>query len=318
MSIYRNHLPQLSGGLFLTDSGLETTLVFHDGIDLPCFAAFDLLRSVDGRERLRRYYEQHIDIAREAGTGFLLESVTWRANPDWGNELGYTREALTAANIEAIDLCDALREAYATPAMPMVISGNIGPRGDGYDPGALMSAAEAEAYHAWQIGVFADSAADMISAFTMTNTPEATGIVRAAAKAGMPAVISFTVETDGCLPTGQPLGEAIDTVDDATGGHAAYYMINCAHPEHFDGVLDETADWAKRIGGLRANASRCSHAELDAATELDDGNPVELGTAHADLLRRFPAIRVVGGCCGTDHRHVAAIGRACSGHAQAA
>ena len=120
MSIYRNRLPQIDGGVFLTDSGLETTLVFHDGLDLPCFASFDLLRTVEGRERLRTYYEQHIDLARQSGTGFVLESVTWRASPDWGAKLGYSSSALAAANREAIDLLAELRAAHATPTLPMV------------------------------------------------------------------------------------------------------------------------------------------------------------------------------------------------------
>jgi homocysteine S-methyltransferase len=318
MSIYRSRLPQTEGGLFLTDSGLETTLVFHEGIDLPCFAAFDLLRTVEGTQRLRDYYERHIDIARESGTGFLLESVTWRASPDWGTQLGYSTDALIAANRAAIALLADLRRTHASVTMPIVISANIGPRGDGYDPGAAMTAAEAEAYHAFQIGIFHDSEADLVSAFTMTNSPEATGIVRAARAVGLPVVISFTVETDGTLPTGEPLGDAIAAVDAATAGYAAYFMINCAHPEHFAGALDAGAAWAGRIGGLRANASRSSHAELNAATELDDGDPAELGRLSSDLLRRFQSIRVVGGCCGTDHRHVVEIGRACSAMARAA
>jgi S-methylmethionine-dependent homocysteine/selenocysteine methylase len=310
MSIYRNALPQHDGGIFLTDSGLETTLIFHDGLELPCFASFDLLRTVEGRTRLRAYYERHIDIAREAGAGFVLESVTWRASPDWGSKLGFGSVALAAANRDAIDLLAELRAAHASPALPMVISGNIGPRGDGYDPGAAMSVGEAEEYHAFQIGIFRETDADMVSAFTMTNAPEATGIVRAARAAGMPVVISFTVETDGRLPTGQPLGEAIAELDAATGNYTAYYMINCAHPTHFSRTLAAGNGWVERIGGLRANASRCSHAELDAATELDDGDPTEMGAEYRGLLRQYPGIRVVGGCCGTDHRHVAEIGRA--------
>jgi S-methylmethionine-dependent homocysteine/selenocysteine methylase len=311
MTIYRNALPQLDGGLFLTDSGLETTLIFLEGQDLPYFAAFDLLRTVDGRDRLRRYFERHIGIARDAGAGFVLESATWRASPDWAFRMGYSDAALGQVNRDAVELLAELRAAHATPALPMVISGNIGPRGDGYDPGKLMSADEAAEYHGFQVGVFRDTDADMVSAFTMTNVPEATGVVRAARAAGMPVVISFTTETDGRLPTGQALGDAITQVDAATGGYPAYFMINCAHPTHFAGALADAEGWTARIGGLCANASRLSHAELDAATELDDGDPAEFGAQHAELLARFPNIRVVGGCCGTDHRHVAEIGAAC-------
>src|SRR3712207_4511764 len=126
----------------------------------------------------------------------------------------------------------------------------------------------------------------------------------------MPVVISFTPEVDGRLPTGQPLGEAIEEVDTATGGVPAYYMINCAHPTHFDGALDGEA-WTERLRGLRANASRRSHAELDAAPDLDDGDPIELGAEYAALRRRHPWINVLGGCCGTDHRHIEQICAAC-------
>ncbi len=197
----------------------------------------------------------------------------------------------------------------------MVLSGCIGPRGDGYNPDTAMSAAEAEDYHAEQIATFRDTEADMVSAITMTNVEEAIGIARAAAAAGMPSVISFTLETDGKLPTGQSLKDAILEVDRATGAAPAYFMINCAHPTHFAGALEAGEPWVKRIRGLRANASKMSHAELDASTQLDDGDPAVLGHEHADLVKQFPHITVLGGCCGTDHRHVAAIAHACGPHA---
>jgi homocysteine S-methyltransferase len=193
----------------------------------------------------------------------------------------------------------------------MPISGNIGPRGDGYDPGLLMTPQEAEDYHGGQVAVLAETAADYVSAFTITNTPEATGIVRAARRAKMPAVISFTLETDGKLPTGQFLKDAIAEVDAATAAYAAYFMINCAHPTHFDSALEKDAAWVKRIRGIRANASCRSHAELDAATDLDAGDPDALGRQYADLLQRHPHLTVLGGCCGTDLRHVEAISQRC-------
>ena len=307
MSKYRSHLPQLDGGLFLTDGGLETTLIFHDGLDLPCFASFDVLRAQSGRDLIRTYYDRYAAIAAENGMGFILEAPTWRANADWGEKLGYSTEALAAANRESVELMTEVRDRFETPATPMVISGCLGPRGDGYDPGDVMTADEAEAYHAEQIKTFRDTDADMISAMTLTNVPEAIGIVRAAQAAVMPVIISFTLETDGCLPTGQTLKEAIEAVDDATGTGPAYYMINCAHPSHFDGILDTDEAWIERIRAVRANASRRSHTELDEAEDLDDGDPVEFGAEHRDLRRRHDHINVFGGCCGTDHRHVEEI-----------
>jgi homocysteine S-methyltransferase len=308
---YRHRLPQLDGGLFLTDGGLETTLIFHHGFDLPMFAAFVLLESERDRVALHAYFDRYAAMAVEQGTGFILESPTWRASPNWGQKLGYDRSRLARANGAAIAMMHDIREARATAQTQLVVSGNIGPRGDGYDPGAVMSPWEAEAFHAWQIGVFADAGADLVSAFTLTNVNEAIGVARAAKAAGMPCVISFTVETDGRLPTGETLAAAIASVDRETDEGPVYYMINCAHPDHFRDALDQDAAWMKRVRGLRANASRKSHAELDNSTELDVGNPHELGHLYAELLRRFPHINVLGGCCGTDHRHVACISAAC-------
>jgi S-methylmethionine-dependent homocysteine/selenocysteine methylase len=311
MSAPRKRLPQLDGGLFLTDGGIETDLIFNDGMELPHFAAFDLLKTEEGTAALRAYYARYATIARANGVGFILESPTWRASADWGRKLGYSQAALAQANAKAIQLMAELRREYRSKTTPMVISGCVGPRGDGYDPGAVMSADEAQGYHAEQIGVFAKSDADMVTAITMTNANEAIGLARAAHAAGMPVAISFTLETDGRLPTGQGLKEAIDEVDAATGNAPAYYMINCAHPTHFDATLSPEAAWVKRVRGLRANASRRSHAELNEAPDLDEGNPAELGAEYHAISRRHPQINVLGGCCGTDRRHVEAICGAC-------
>ena len=311
MTIYRQRLPQLGSDIFLTDGGIETTLIFHDGFDLPHFAAFDLLRSEQGRAALTAYYERYLAIARADGLGFVLESPTWRASRDWGAKLGYSADDIAAVNAAAIELMRALRERHRRDAGPLVISGCVGPRGDGYDPGELMSVDQAADYHGHQIDALARAGADQITAVTMTNVEEAAGIAQAAARSEVPAVISFTVETDGRLPTGQPLAEAIRAVDEAAVEAPAYYMINCAHPTHFDQVLPADEAWVARLRGLRANASRMSHEELDEAPELDTGNPAELGEQYRELRARHPQITVLGGCCGTDHRHVSSISRAC-------
>ncbi len=241
----------------------------------------------------------------------MLESPTWRASPDWAERLGITASELELYNRDAISLLRELKREWSGRIGKLVVSGCVGPRGDGYDPGQVMTAEEALAYHAPQIATYAAAGADMITAITMTNISEAIGVARAAQAVGMPVAISFTVETDGRLPTGQTLQEAIETVDAVTRTGPAYYMVNCAHPTHFAEVLDTDAAWVKRVAGLRANASKRSHQELNDAPDLDDGNPSDLGREHAELLRRHGHIRVLGGCCGTDHRHVAAIGRAC-------
>jgi S-methylmethionine-dependent homocysteine/selenocysteine methylase len=309
--MYRDHLPQLDGGLFLTDGGIETVLIYHEGIDLPLFAAFDLLKDDAGTQTLRRYYEPYVKLARERGVGFVLESPTWRASSRWAGELGYDAQRLADLNRRAIALLEEVRAAACEDGAPIVISGCVGPHDDGYDPSELLSAEEAREYHAEQIVTFAGTTADMVTAITMTYVEEAIGIARVASQVALPAAISFTVGTDGSLPSGQDLGEAIEQVDAETDAAPAYFMINCAHPAHFEAVLQSGGGWRERIRGLRANASTKSHAELDEATELDEGDPADLGARYAGLRKLLPELTVVGGCCGTDHRHVAQIRDAC-------
>lgn len=311
MSLYRTGLPQLEGQPFLTDGGIETTLIFHDGFDLPDFAAFHLLKDERGATALTRYFERYADLARRFGTGLILESPTWRASADWGDRLGYSRAGLAHANRASIRMLEQLRNRMQH-GEPVVISGCVGPRGDGYVATNVMSAAEAETYHREQIEVFADTDADMVSAITMNYSAEAIGIARAARRFKLPVAVAFTVETDGKLPTGQPLGEAIDEVEQATAGYVSYFMLNCAHPSHFAAILAKGEPWTARIRGLRANASHKSHAELNGSVELDIGNPDELAYAYASL-RRGPLrnLNVLGGCCGTDERHIERIAREC-------
>ena len=310
MAKYRNALPQMSKAPFLTDGGIETTLMFREGHELPHFAAFDLLKHNAGYDALRKYFRGHASIAHELGYGFILESATWRASPDWGRRLDYSAASLEEANRRSIELLEEIRGEFEDESTRMVISGCLGPRGDGYNPCQRLSADEAQQYHATQANIFRDTAADMITAITMTHVEEAIGLARAADAAGLPVAISFTVETDGCLPTGQSLGDAIRQLDRETGNSVAYYMINCAHPTHFEDALDDMA--AERIGGLRGNASKQSHAELDEAEELDEGNPEELGQDYKRLKGKMPNLNVLGGCCGTDERHVREIAKACA------
>jgi S-methylmethionine-dependent homocysteine/selenocysteine methylase len=316
MASYRHQLPQLERDLFLTDGGIETTLIFHDGFSLPDFASFVLLDTPEGEAALRRYFESYGRVARALGLGLLLESATWRANSDWGARLGYTAATLADVNRRAVSQVAALREGFEASGLPLVISGCIGPRRDGYRPDDLMTEREARDYHAPQIAVFRETEADLVSALTMTNIAEAIGVTRAAQDAALPVVISFTVEIDGTLPTGPSLAESIEAVDAATAKGPAYYMVNCAHPSHFEAVLDPDAAWVNRLRGLRANASRRSHADLDEAGALDAGDPGALATDYARLRLRLPHLTVVGGCCGTDSRHVAAIGAACAARSQ--
>ncbi|WP_138933300.1 homocysteine S-methyltransferase family protein [Roseovarius arcticus] len=302
----RLNLPHQTDQMFLTDAGFETSMLFHKGFDMPYFAFFPMLRTDHGRAAMKDYFAPFMETARQNDAGFVLDTNTWRANPDWAGLLGHDRDDLAAINREAVVFADELRSEFGA-GMNVLINGVIGPRGDGYDPSTIMGADAAKAYHGVQVGVLANSGADMISALTMTNTPEAIGVARAAGKAGVPCVISFTLETDGRLPTSETLGEAIAEVDANCRVKPAYYMINCAHPDHFRGTLEQGGAWTNRIFGLRANASRMSHAELDNCEELDDGDPQELGQQYAELTKLLPKLNVFGGCCGTDHRHVSQI-----------
>ena len=305
------NLPQL-GRLFLTDAGLESDMIYNRELDLPCFSSLMLLRSEEGRKALESYSRDFLELARRSGTGCLLETATWRASSDWAEPLGLSLGEMARLNRDAVALLLDLRNEYKSESLPVVISGCIGPRGDGYDPGKIMGYAEADEYHGRQAAILADAGADMLSAITMTSVNEAIGIARAAERAKLPVAISFTVETDGHLPTGDRLGDAIAEVDDGTAGYPAYFMVNCAHPTHFSNVLLGGGEWTKRIRGLRANASKCSHAELDVMTTLDDGDPDELAEFYRRLRDKMPQLTVLGGCCGTDIRHVAAIAEACS------
>jgi S-methylmethionine-dependent homocysteine/selenocysteine methylase len=284
-------------------------LIFNRGLDLPHFAAFVLLDDEDGREALRSYFRPYIAIARESGVGIVLDTPTWRANADWGAKLDYSADELARTNRRGVALLEELR-AEAGDEPTIVIAGCIGPRGDGYRADELMTADDAETYHAQQIATFADTTADLISALTLTYPEEAIGIARAAGRAGMHVALSFTVETDGRLPNGQPLHEAIEQVDAATWDAPAYFMINCAHPTHMTPAFADGGAWIERIHGVRANASSKSHAELDESEELDEGNPAELAAQYRELAATLQNVSIVGGCCGTDHRHIAAVAAA--------
>ncbi len=305
-------LPQ-PGRRFLTDAGLETELVFKDGIELPHFSAAVLLETAEGRRRLTTYYESFVELARESGHGVVLETTTWRINPDWAERLGYDEIGRSRINHRAVGLLQDLRLRAGLPADRFVISGNLGPRYDGYDGTQRMDAAQARDYHQPQVESLAEAGTDAVTALTLTTAAEAVGIAHACSKRGMPCVLSFTVETDGRLPSGETLAAAIEEVDREAPGAVAYFGINCAHPTHFIETLRSGGSWTERIGMLRANASRKSHAELDESPTLDEGDPEELAAHHVELAALLPNLRVVGGCCGTDLRHVTRIVACCSG-----
>lgn len=302
---------------YLADGGVETSMIYDEGLDLPSFASFTLLDTAAGRAALTRYFERYLALSRAAGTGFMLDTVSWRANTGWERRMGLAPGTIVGANRAAAAFAHAIRARHEGPDLPIVVNGAIGPSGDGYVVEAALDPETAEALHRPQVETLADAGVDLVTATTMTHVGEALGIVRAARAVGLPVAVSFTVETDGRLASGQALADAVAEVEAATDAAPIYYMVNCAHPDHFADALAADAPWLRRIGGIRANASRMSHAELDAATALDAGDPAEFGHLHALLAAHLPALRVLGGCCGTDHRHIGALGEHCL-HARAA
>jgi homocysteine S-methyltransferase len=310
MRLNRATLPQPGGKLFLTDAGLETSLIFYDGVDLPCFATFPLIETEDGRTRLSEYFRPFLRLARDMNAGFILDTVTWRANADWGVQLGYDIAMLDQINRLAVDFASELASHFVDPTSPIIVNGLVGPRSDAYRPKSVMTADEAERYHSVQIATLSDTKVGMVTALTLTYLDEAIGIARAARAHDIPVVLSFTLETDGKLPSGDTLQSAIEAVDLAADAFPAYYMINCAHPSHFEGELGGDGAWRDRVLGLRANASKKSHAELDESTEIDAGDPLALAADYRALRTQLPMLNVLGGCCGTDYRHVEAIANA--------
>ena len=298
---------KIKSTIFLTDGGLETDLIFNKNISLPHFAAFPLVEDPKYQQVLNDYYREYMDIAAKQGTGFILESPTWRANPDWGYKLGYSKEDLMEINQSAIHQLKILKRIYTPKIKNIFISGQLGPRGDGYRTINTMTVNEAANYHNLQIMAFKNSDVDLVTAITMNYSEEALGITKAAKKSNLSVVISFTVETDGNLPSGETLKEAISKIDKATNNYPIYYMINCAHPSHFINKINVDGSWKHRIKGVRANASCKSHAELDESTELDKGDKTELGDWHTILKKHLPNLAVYGGCCGTDSSHIQSI-----------
>lgn len=292
---------------FLTDGGFETWLFFQQGFEAPEFAAIVLMNDEGARQAMHRYFDGFLTMAASARTGFVLDTNTWRGCTGWGPALDKSASEMLRLTMDAVYFAKELRNGWGSRVSPILLNGVVGPAGDGYAPGEVPDVGLAREMHRPQIDCFAHEGVDMVSATTMTNTSEAIGITQVAVDVGLPVVVSFTVETDGSLPTGEPLGEAIDRVDAATGHAPIYYMVNCAHPDHFLDALKTGEDWVGRIGGIRANASRLSHAELDLAEHLDDGDPEEFGTLYSKISDLLPNLLVVGGCCGTDHRHVGCV-----------
>ena len=302
-------LPHQTDEIFLTDGGTETWLMYKRGFELPKFSAFHLLNDERSVQALREYYMAFAKVAVKLGTPFIFDSLTYRASRDWGALLGYSAEGLAEMNHKCFELYRECAAAAGMAPENTVISGCIGPKGDAYQTNQDLTAESAEIYHREQIGTFKKAGTDIVTALTLNTTDEAIGIARASAKAGIPSVISFTVEKDRKLRSGETLKQAIEKVDAATSSAPAYYMINCSHPVDFGPVL-AIEPWANRIQGLRANASSLDHGTLCQLGHLEEGDPDELAGQYVDIRAAHPKMNVFGGCCGTDYMHVEKIGRA--------
>jgi homocysteine S-methyltransferase len=310
----------LETGTFLANGGIETYLLFQQGFPLRDGCGFEVFDDPAALEALERTYLEPIaDAALENGLGLVYDALVWRASPDWFARLGYKPADVERLNRLAISRTREALESWrrkrggAAKTMPLVVSADIGPRGDGYRVESRASVDAARGYHDPQVGIVAEAGADLVGAMTMTHVEEAIGIALAAKERKLPVTIAATVETDGRLPDHMPLSEFIARVDDATDGWPLFYLVNCAHPTHVAPTLAAARErdeaWLERFRGFRANASSKSHAELDESTTLDRGDPADLARRVAELQRSFD-LRIVGGCCGTDVEHVAAIARA--------
>lgn len=299
-------LPHQTDRLYLTDGGIETWLMYKQGFELPHFCDFQFLADARGREALRKYYREFASIAKQRGTGYVFCSLTYRASRDWGQLIGFSAGALAEMNHEAIAFYRQIADEAGLDPEHTLYSGCIGPRGDAYQVNAKITASASQDYHSEQIETFRQAGADLVTALTLKSIDEAIGIARAAEAAGVPSVISFTLDKNCTVDGAHTLRAAIEAVDTATGGAPAYYMINCSHPVDFGPALNQ-GDWVRRIRGLRANASSLEHGMLCQLGHLEEGDAVELASQHGELARLYPHFNVFGGCCGTDFEHVRKI-----------
>ncbi|UOQ60150.1 homocysteine S-methyltransferase family protein [Leucobacter rhizosphaerae] len=289
----------------LADGGIETSLAEALGHELPEFAAFVLLDSVEGRDALRAYFRPYVELAEASDLPLTLDTPTWRANADWGALLGYDAERLAAANADAVALVRSCDDAGRA-----VINGCVGPRWDDYVADARMSAEEATAYHAPQVTALAEAGADRVTSVTTLDADEGIGVVRAAVAVRIPAAVSFVVGADGRLADGSSLVDAIAAVDAATDAAALGFLVNCAHPDEVRTGLEGSAGSPEldRLIGFRLNAAR--HG--------DDGPgdaPADFAEAEWRLSSVVPTAATFGGCCGTDTSHLAELAARIVAHA---
>lgn len=301
--------PRLDGSFYLTEGGTETELLYKHGLKLPEFAMFPLLDDAEGLAVSRAMYRRYMEAAAAHGAGILLIGHDYRASPDWGAKLGYSPEGLAEMQRRSIGFLAEIRDEFRDRVEHAYIAGCLGPRGDAYGTGGSMTAEEAEEYHLTQLTTLKGTEADMAVALTFNNVPEAVGAVRAAGRVGLPIGVSLTLSSEGRLRSGPTLREAVEAIDAETGGAAAWMGTNCSHPMEFFPALDDAGPWLDRLRYFRPNAAMMDKLALCKLGHLEDGDPVELGGQMADLALRLPRADILGGCCGTDERHLGEIAR---------
>ena len=301
--------PRLENKFYLTEGGVETEVMYKWGYELPEFAMFPLLDNPEADAVIRNMFRRYLDVAAEQNTGLLLNGHDYRASPDWAAKLGYSAEGLRDMQRRTIQFLDDMRTEYAGRVSDVYIAACIGPRGDAYGTGGEITVDEAEDYHSLQLQNLDGTAADMAVAATFNNIPEAIGVIRAASEKGMPIGVSLTLTPEGRLRSGPSLREAIENVDEATDGRAAWFGTNCSHPLEFEPALYDAGPWLERLRYIRPNAARMDKIALCSLGHLEDGDPVELGEQMGEVARRLPNADIIGGCCGTDERHLSEIAK---------
>jgi S-methylmethionine-dependent homocysteine/selenocysteine methylase len=300
---------QRDGVLYLTEGGQETEVMYKFGHDLPEFAMYPLLDRPAAMADLRGMYARYLDAAAEHGFAAMMSGLDYRASPDWGEKLGYSREALADALLQSMAFLREVAKPYVGQISEILYGGMLGPRGDAYSLNRTITADEAEAYHSFQLETLKRDGVDFATAVTFNNIPEAIGVARAAARIGLPLTVSFTLDSDHRLKSGPSLKETVETIDAETGeAMPDFYGINCSHPLEFEPALEPGA-WIGRLRSLRPNASPKDKQDLCTLGHLEDGDPEELGEQMGALAKRYPHMDIWGGCCGTWDSHLKEIAR---------
>lgn len=302
-------LPLKPGVVYLTEGGVETETLYKYGFDLPEFAMFPLLDDPRAREAFRTMYTAYLDVAASRGCGALITGFDYRASPDWGEKLGYSRDGLAEMQHRSIAFLRDVAEPYRAVLPDILIAGCIGPRGDAYSLNRTITAHEAQDYHATQLATLKAAGVDLVWSATFNNVPEAVGVARAADAARLPLIVSFTLTSEHILRSGVTLREAVEATDREAGARRpAAYGLNCSHPVEFWPAL-ERGDWFQRIINIRPNAAKMDKIALCKLGHLEEGDPVELGAMMGELAQIYPHLRIFGGCCGTGAVHLDEIAR---------